>query len=166
MMALCTICKLMCEDRKWEDYGPIPSGMESPVVVLYDQRKNSEKRIMHDSWEMFLASLSQNCPICWSMWRKIRSSPLTDAREEIRHDFQTQVLSVNYNLEDLGYRTQFRIMEKGESLGLPVFNIWKTTEQCFLGTCFFTTSLSARCSIRCSSPNNRKLQYNSEVTYP
>ena len=165
-MTLCTICKLMCEDRKWENYGPIPSGMENPVVVLYDHRKNSEKRIMHDSWETFLVSLSQNCPICWSMWRKIRSSPLADAREETRYNFQTILLSINYNLDNSGYRTQLHIQKNGESLGLPILNIWKTTEQCFLGTCFLTTSLSTNCSVGCSSPNNRDLQHDSEFTYP
>lgn len=142
-MNLCTICQRVCEDRKWEDEGLGYSwASKDPVVVLYRDRQNGENRIMHDSWEIFLLSLSQDCPICWSMWRIIRSSPLAHAREEIRDEFQTKVSEAIYSLERSCYTVQLVIVEKDDRLHYATFDMWKTTKQCFLGTYFFATSIS------------------------
>ncbi|KAH7153703.1 heterokaryon incompatibility protein-domain-containing protein [Fusarium sp. MPI-SDFR-AT-0072] len=95
-MSLCTICQPICADSKWgnEEIASSPK-FDGTVVWLF---KDNEREIMHGSWEIFLVSLSQDCPICWSIWRILRSSPLAKPTDETQHDFQTRIYYMACNL--------------------------------------------------------------------
>lgn len=130
-MSLCTVCQGVCEDRKWENEEATNFlDHRDPVVMLSTE---GCAKIMHDSWQTFLVSLSQDCPICWSMWRIMRSSPLANPKKEDPDNFQTVICSAVYRLEHSYYSVQLGIVEKGGFLSYPCFDIWKTTEDCFLG---------------------------------
>jgi len=141
-MSLCTICQRVCEDREWEDEEVTDywEFKDHPVVML---STDGWAKIMHESWEVFLESLSQDCPICWSMWRIIRSSPLADPKSETHDGFATYVCLAVYRLERSSYFLRLDIYEQETYLCFPgpVFEIWKTSEHCFLGKCIYTISM-------------------------
>jgi hypothetical protein len=140
-MSLCTICQGVCEDRNWENEEVTNYCEHKDPVVMLSTEGCAE--IMHESWEVFLESLSQDCPICWSMWRIIRSSPLADPKRETRDGFKTYVDVAIYRLERSSYFLRLDIHQHENRLSFPgpVFEIWKTSEHCFLGKCIPTTSM-------------------------
>ncbi|KAH7174215.1 heterokaryon incompatibility protein-domain-containing protein [Fusarium flagelliforme] len=131
-MSLCTICQGVCEDRKWENEEVTNHWEHKDPAVMLSTYGCGE--IMHESWEVFLESLSQDCPICWSMWRIIRSSPLADPKSETRDGFETYVYLALYRLERSSYFLRLDMYEQENRLCFPgpVFEIWKTSEHCFL----------------------------------
>ncbi|KAJ3540441.1 hypothetical protein NM208_g5062 [Fusarium decemcellulare] len=100
-MSLCTVRQQLCPELKWEDE-PLTNCVwwKEPAVKLL---KDGEEKVMHSSWESFAASLSQDCPICWTPWRYIRSSPLVTPAEEQYHDFRSLMTEGWYRFEDSCY---------------------------------------------------------------
>ncbi|KAF4459522.1 hypothetical protein FALBO_13724 [Fusarium albosuccineum] len=129
-MSLCTMCQQLCPELKWEDevLARCPYWGKPAVKLL----KGGEKKVMHSSWKSFAVSLGQDCPICWTLWRYIRSSPLVTPVEEQHPDFRSLMTEAWYRIEDSCYFIEVRLSDMRSRPSSQCFEIWKTTQKCFL----------------------------------
>jgi hypothetical protein len=140
-MSLCEVC------RKALPNFPVPEGNEDSAAAsaeIPSQHGNWYRSshyewtleasfLLHASWESLATSLSHDCPLCWTLWRCIRSSPIATPHDERVADFNAEVISINCEPEWGGYTIDICLdglgLERRE-LGLY---IWKTTEKWYVG---------------------------------
>jgi hypothetical protein len=140
-MSLCTACRSFCREPELEDNESVWSldsdeGLSSesgvPSILLL---KDKYGTVLHSSWDSFLTSLNEECPICWTLWRHMRSSPLADPVEERQDNFESRVWTVVYRIKDSRYSLRVQVPKVREEfcLGFLSFYVWKTTKEYFLG---------------------------------
>ncbi|KAI1011804.1 hypothetical protein LB503_004835, partial [Fusarium chuoi] len=147
-MSLCTTCQLALPDFSSISQMVVlkdnPSFITKELSVPWTWKKGRStteqseyfrstrgRRRMHSSWESLVASLDVNCPICWKMWREIRSSPIALPRDEPIEDFRAEIASVRYNTNDGEYNMTVLVNCTGRHLSRFLFGIWKTTQKTF-----------------------------------
>ncbi|KAH7258876.1 heterokaryon incompatibility protein-domain-containing protein [Fusarium redolens] len=131
-MSLCTPCQ--------QALPPFPSpggsgdtnkGYLSKPIVFINPRLPKSHLLLHTSWESFMTSLEADCPVCWTIWRNIRSSPIVSPDHENIEDFRADILRATYNPKDSAYLITVSI--EGRELKQPslLLNIWKTNKEFF-----------------------------------
>ncbi|KAF5589952.1 hypothetical protein FPCIR_6581 [Fusarium pseudocircinatum] len=89
---------------------------------------------LHSSWDTLVASLEADCPLCWTCWRAIRSSPIASPSDERVADFQATITYAHFDIED----DIFNIWVCLEGTGLKAtrlrLNITKTSRELFQET--------------------------------
>lgn len=124
-MNLCTVCQQFCPELTPDDEARINEYMDVDIL------KDGKKKIMHSSWEVFATSLGQDCPICWSLWRRLRSSPLATTDGEKHSNFQSWVKEARAT--SFGYILDVALPAREPLANSMFFIICKTTEKRFLG---------------------------------
>ncbi|KAF4465906.1 hypothetical protein FALBO_7243 [Fusarium albosuccineum] len=132
-MSLCEPCRQLLPDFATpEDDSSLGWVQQRHNANGWDLRK---KIIVHSSWESFITSINHDCPICWTIWRYIRSSPIATPNDERVADFQMSTSNITYltNLTNYTFGIGLKIVpqrepEKGPA---PAFTVWKTTEESF-----------------------------------
>ncbi|KAI8721686.1 HET domain-containing protein [Fusarium sp. LHS14.1] len=127
-MNLCTVCQQFCPELTPENEARIRQYKDMDVWIV----KDDKKKIMHASWEKFADSLSQDCPICWSLWRLLRSSPLATPDEEKHNDFQSWVTEAR--AKSFGYFLEVELPGRETLTKSRSYGICKTTEKMSLET--------------------------------
>ncbi|KAK2689286.1 hypothetical protein QWA68_011405 [Fusarium oxysporum] len=104
-MSLCKICQEALPDFPFSarvgDAPLIRNGLSSKPCT-WEKKKNPKQPSqtqwlmkgsfsLHSSWETFVASLEADCPLCWTCWRAIRSSPIASPSYERVADFQGMI---------------------------------------------------------------------------
>ncbi|SCV36387.1 related to tol protein [Fusarium fujikuroi] len=143
-MSLCEAC------RKALPNIPASGGNEDSIAATYkilseqgdwhrriNQRGNEEWCLidpfpLHTSWESLVLSLSDDCPICWTLWRNIRSSPIASPNKESIIDFKAQISDIRHHPEL--HQCYVRIHLTGHQLKKEKlrFTLSKTTENDYL----------------------------------
>jgi hypothetical protein len=135
-MELCNHCHSLCSslDRNDNNTGRAfrdwlkTQGHEHPVPDHFPQLTG----LIHSSWNTFHDSLESKCPIFWTVWRHMRSSPLA-SYDEVRQGFALWVDNCQYQPSP-----EYAILEMkhackpGES-GSVVVSVKRTTKQRFEG---------------------------------
>nr|CEG03626.1 unnamed protein product [Fusarium acuminatum CS5907] len=89
--------------------------------------------VSHSSWGSFVQSLDHGCPICWTIWRYIRSSPSASPLDEEMASFRIFELNVRYNTDTLRYHLSLYLTTPRHKRRSKLdFYIWKTTEETFI----------------------------------
>lgn len=144
-MSLCEACQKALPNI------PASGGNEDSIAATYkilsehgdwhrttDWRGNDEWYLrdpfpLHTSWESLVLSLSDDCPICWTLWRNIRSSPIASPNIESISEFKAQVTAIDNQPE--WHRYDVSICLTGHHLETKElrFDLHKTTEKHYLG---------------------------------
>lgn len=82
-------------------------------------------RIIHLSWDSFCDSIDQNCPICWAIWRELRSSPITSCRGETHQPFLTWLDSA------VGPTLEICVFLPAKATKFVDLEVFRTTKECF-----------------------------------
>ncbi|KAL6915450.1 hypothetical protein FSST1_006945 [Fusarium sambucinum] len=134
-MSLCQVC------RKAFPSLPVSDATSKEVVSerwsegLFDgQWAFSSRFILHASWESLHASISQDCPLCWTIWRCIRSSPIASSNDERKADFSAEVETVTCEPNNAAYTVDIRLAGLGLKKKKLQLAIWKTTKKWYLDT--------------------------------
>ncbi|KAG7409269.1 hypothetical protein Forpe1208_v011741 [Fusarium oxysporum f. sp. rapae] len=131
-MSLCTPCQQALP------HFPSPGGTEdtdegspSKPIVFINPRLPKIHLFLHPSWESFKTSLEADCPVCWTIWRNMRSSPIASSDQETVQDFRVDILRATYNPEDFLY--VITVSVEGQGLKVPslLLSIWKTNKEFF-----------------------------------
>ncbi|QGI66487.1 hypothetical protein CEK26_010444 [Fusarium fujikuroi] len=88
--------------------------------------------LLHTSWESLVSSLSDDCPICWTLWRNIRSSPIASPHNESIKDFEAKITEIDNYPES--HRCYVSIRLTGHQLDTEElrFTLYRTTKEYYL----------------------------------
>ncbi|EXL71455.1 hypothetical protein FOPG_12839 [Fusarium oxysporum f. sp. conglutinans race 2 54008] len=129
-MSLCTPCQKALPDFPSSGgTGDTNEGSLSKPIVFINPRLPKGHLFLHSSWESFKASLEADCPVCWTIWRNIRSSPIISPADENIEDFRADITRATYKPIDSSYLIIITI--EGQGLRVPslLLNIWKTNKE-------------------------------------
>ncbi|KAF5557009.1 hypothetical protein FNAPI_5586 [Fusarium napiforme] len=144
-MSLCKICLtavpdfpriVVSSESSYETTGPLSAirkwkkqtHPDRPLELSWTTRGESP---MHLSWDAFLISLDADCPICWKIWRTIRSSAAASPFDEHIHEFRASLTLATYKPEGGQYLMGIWVTGKGIGRTQFQFRIWKTTREIF-----------------------------------
>lgn len=122
--SIASISAILSDDGNWRRLQH-PDSTESWIV--------RDPFPLHTSWESLVVSLSHDCPICWTLWRNIRSSPITAPSNLRITAFKADITRIICAPAGSLYSTNIRVMGHRLETKLFLFYIWKTTEKCYLG---------------------------------
>ncbi|KAF4333884.1 hypothetical protein FBEOM_12278 [Fusarium beomiforme] len=124
-MSLCTLCRQALPDF------PFSASVENPETVYIARWLLNGPLSLHASWESFVTSLDADCPVCWTIWRSIRKSPISSPDDGIVAGFQDDIDHTTFTHKDSSYLAAIPV--KGQELKLTrlLFRIWKTDQQSF-----------------------------------
>ncbi|KAM0421307.1 hypothetical protein ACHAPT_010836 [Fusarium lateritium] len=135
MKNICKVCQQVCPDFTAQDEAGSPSSIwqevEDVTVRQWDLKKQ-QLNVLHPSWESLTASLGQDCPICWMIWRRLRSWPLAKPVDEKVEGFQTWLSKVNYRSEEAEYFVEITLEGTKSRRNRIPFLVWRTTEEYFV----------------------------------
>ncbi|CVL07819.1 uncharacterized protein FMAN_09775 [Fusarium mangiferae] len=135
IMALCMSCYELCVDLGKDEKAM--SAFNDWFTVRNDQEPYSDTTpklagLVHFSWESFCNSLDQECPVCWTAWRHLRSSPSAMYREEVHPGFYIWVGDCRREGRRLGtWVLHFKYTWEKKETGSYVVSIKRTTKQHF-----------------------------------
>ncbi|KNB14149.1 hypothetical protein FOXG_13073 [Fusarium oxysporum f. sp. lycopersici 4287] len=86
---------------------------------------------LHSSWETFVTSLEADCPLCWTCWRAIRSSPIASPSDEKIADFQAMITYGHFDVEDDLFNLWVCLEGTGMKAARLRLNITKTTREVY-----------------------------------
>ncbi|KAK6713105.1 hypothetical protein SNK05_007559 [Fusarium graminearum] len=139
-MSLCQVCRQALPSF------PIPNDDRSLVTAsLPDISDWSESFfdgqwiltahfLLHASWESLKTSISNDCPLCWTIWRCIRSSPVASPNDETITNFNAQIFNLACEPNDAAYTLDIRLAGLGLKIKDLRLAVWKTTEKWYLDT--------------------------------
>ena len=105
-----------------------------PEEKTFIEWMTEDKLLMHGSWEALVASLDVDCPVCWTLWRSLRSSPTTRSVDEALPGFRAEFTKIEYEPAYAKYVVSIHARDDNDPYLLELqVAVWKTTEQCFLG---------------------------------
>lgn len=133
-MSLCIPCQKALPDFPCPGgTGDTREGSPSKPIVFINPRLPKGHLLLHSSWESFKASLEADCPVCWTIWRNIRSSPIVSSADENIEDFRADITRATYKPIDSSYLIIITI--EGQGLRVPslLLNIWKTNVEFYKG---------------------------------
>ncbi|KAH7191702.1 uncharacterized protein B0J16DRAFT_353402 [Fusarium flagelliforme] len=110
----------LSQSQTWRrrDYhypGRLPQG-EEPIVW-----ETNNALLMHSSWKGLMASLNDDCPICWTVWRSLRSSPTAKPADEALPGFQTKFTEISCEPAFAKYNVTITVCsDKSLDLGMIV----------------------------------------------
>ncbi|CVL08025.1 related to tol protein [Fusarium mangiferae] len=87
---------------------------------------------LHASWNSLVLSLSHGCPICWTLWRNIRSSPVASPNNEAIAGFSALVFSIRNYPASRDYEVEIWLMGGKLETKFLRFSIRKITERHYL----------------------------------
>ncbi|CAH0025043.1 unnamed protein product [Clonostachys rhizophaga] len=122
-MTLCNTCQELCRDFN-NGSGDWESVEEGFLIV--------DPIPMHQSWESFSKSLNDNCPICWGLWRSIRSSPRASPNEEPDMDFKSWLHEGAFSVETLTFTLHINLTGKGNRRESNEFHVRYTASETLL----------------------------------
>ncbi|EYB27945.1 hypothetical protein FG05_04633 [Fusarium graminearum] len=137
-MSLCQVCRQALPSF------PIPNDDRSLVTAsLPDISDWSESFfdgqwiltahfLLHASWESLKTSISNDCPLCWTIWRCIRSSPVASPNDETITNFNAQIFNLACEPNDAAYTLDIRLAGLGLKIKDLRLAVWKTTEKWYL----------------------------------
>jgi hypothetical protein len=99
-----------------------------PSVISWTSRGESP---MHLSWETFITSLDADCPVCWKVWRTIRSSPIASPRDEQVEEFRASLIGITYKPDGGEFTIGIWVTGTGLKQTQFRFHIWKATKEIF-----------------------------------
>lgn len=144
-MSLCESC------RKALPYIPVSEGNEGSIAAISNvlsehgdwhrsQFADStecwclrEPFLLHISWESLVTSLNYDCPIYWTLWRNIRSSPIATPNNERIAGFEVEMTEIDYYPDGHQCCVSMHLMGHRLEIKEFMFSIWKTTEKYYLG---------------------------------
>lgn len=141
-MSLCDACRkalpyIPAPERNQDSIAAILSELGDWHRSLYtDSGENwclEEPFLLHTSWESLVTSLDHDCPICWTLWRNIRSSPIASLNDEIIAGFRAEIIDIYYYSDRHRYHVDMHLMSHQLEIKEFEFSIWRTTEKYYLG---------------------------------
>lgn len=138
-MSLCQVCRQALPSF------PIPDDNQGSVTAsqpdisnwsesLFDgQWISTDHFLLHASWESLKASISNDCPLCWTIWRCTRSSPIASPNDESIADFNAEIFNLACEPNDAAYTLDIRLTGLGLKTKDLRLAVWKTTENWYLG---------------------------------
>lgn len=145
-MSLCQVC------RQTLPSFPIPNDDRSLVTASLPDISNWSESffdgqwiltahfLLHASWESLKTSISNDCPLCWTIWRCIRSSPVASPNDETITNFNAQIFNLACEPNDAAYTLDIRLAGLGLKIKDLRLAVWKTTEKWYLGRSSSDTS--------------------------
>ncbi|PNP76712.1 hypothetical protein FNYG_10131 [Fusarium nygamai] len=131
-MSLCTTCQQALPSFPSSgDTGDTNQNSPSKPIIFINPRLPKTRLLLHESWESFKTSLEADCPVCWTIWRNIRSSPITSPDQETAQDFRVDIPRATYNPNDFSYLITVSVEGQGLKVPSLLLNIWKTNEKFF-----------------------------------
>jgi hypothetical protein len=144
-MSLCKICLtavpdfpaiVVSSESSYETQGPLSAirkwkkqtHPDRPLEISWTTRGESP---MHLSWEAFLISLDADCPVCWKLWRTIRSSAAASPFEEHVDEFRASLTLATYKPDGGQYTMGIWVTGKAIERTQFQFRIWKTSREIF-----------------------------------
>ncbi|RMJ07027.1 hypothetical protein CDV36_013375 [Fusarium kuroshium] len=129
-MSLCGVCKNLMPAFIAPHGGPDWKIFRGPGEWI------SYRRYHDDSLESFYASLEASCPVCFCVWRHIRSSPYDKPSKPALDDFNSWPDIVLYYPKEERYRVILRVTSKrfleSETKQSIVLSVWKTSHREYL----------------------------------
>ncbi|KAF4951998.1 hypothetical protein FGADI_7114 [Fusarium gaditjirri] len=134
-MSLCTPCqKAIPNFPSRGGTGDTDEGSLSKPIVFIDPRLPEGHLLLHPSWETFKTSLEADCPICWTIWRNMRSSPIASSDQKTVQDFRMDIIRATYNPKSFTYLITVSVEGQGLKVPSLLLNIWKTSKEFFQQT--------------------------------
>ncbi|KAF5967384.1 hypothetical protein FCOIX_11976 [Fusarium coicis] len=144
-MSLCKTCQEALPDFPSSDGvgdAPIVHNGPSPKLGIWEKKKDPKQPSqaqwfmkgrfsLHSSWDMFVASLEADCPLCWSCWRVIRSSPIASPSDERVADFQATITYAHFDIKDDLFNIWVGLEGTGWKTMRLRLNITKTSRELF-----------------------------------
>ncbi|CEI63330.1 unnamed protein product [Fusarium venenatum] len=141
-MSLCQVCRGVLPSIPLTDgnraQGSVAAFLSDPVYrsggLFEDQWTLRGDFPVHKSWESLKRSISHDCPLCWTIWRCIRSSPIASPNDEEIAEFKTEIVTLSYEPDNSAYTVDMCLMGLGLKTKELKLAIWKTTEKWYLDT--------------------------------
>lgn len=146
-MSLCKICQEALPDFSFSagvGNAPIIRNGLSAKPCTWEKKKKPKQPSqtqwlmkgrfsLHSSWETFVTSLEADCPLCWTCWRAIRSSPIASPSDEKIADFQAMITYGHFDVEDDLFNLWVCLEGTGMKAARLRLNITKTTREVYEG---------------------------------
>ncbi|KAK2472703.1 hypothetical protein H9L39_14878 [Fusarium oxysporum f. sp. albedinis] len=144
-MSLCKICQEALPDFSFSagvGNAPIIRNGLSAKPCTWEKKKKTKQPSqtqwlmkgrfsLHSSWETFVTSLEADCPLCWTCWRAIRSSPIASPSDEKIADFQAMITYGHFDVEDDLFNLWVCLEGTGMKAARLRLNITKTTREVY-----------------------------------
>ncbi|RGP81005.1 hypothetical protein FLONG3_794 [Fusarium longipes] len=137
-MSLCQVCRNALPNF------PVPDNNQDSIAAEIPSEHGTWYRdsdweltfensfALHPSWDSLTSSLIHDCPVCWNLWRFLRSSPIASPDDEKIEGFEAEIISITCEFQWAYYNVNIRLSGVGLDTREIGLHVSKTTEKCYL----------------------------------